>query len=106
MEGSEIVVTVALPEKLARLIRERGVDVESFVIEAIEEGLKLDPREELPTRLEVAEYMLRRAEEKLGKDDAVQASEKLYNAVEECVKVLACVEKLEECRKAREKDGW
>jgi len=73
-------VTVTIPERLARLIRGRGVDVESFVIEAVEKSLELDPQEELFTRLEVAIHMLRRAEEELGRGDAVQASEKLYKA--------------------------
>ena len=55
--------------------------------------------EELETRMEIAEYMLRRAREELEQGDPVQASEKLYKAVEECIKVLACLEDLEECRR-------
>ena len=83
-------------------IRRRGFDLESFVLEAVERMLELDPREEVEARLEIAKYMLRRGREELEKGDPVQASEKLYKAAEECIKILACVEGLEECRRARE----
>jgi plasmid stabilization system protein ParE len=39
--------------------------------------------------LELAEEYLREVEDYVEKGDAVQASEKLYKAVEECVKALA-----------------
>ncbi len=98
---------VTIPEKLVEAIRRRGrLDIESFVLEAVERALGLDPREELEARLAIAEHMLRRAREELGRGDAVQASEKLYKAVEECIKILACLEGLEECRKAREEGQW
>lgn len=87
-------------------IRRRGFDLESFVLEAVERMLELDPREEVEARLEIAKYMLRRGREELEKGDPVQASEKLYKAAEECIKILACVEGLEECRRAREERGW
>ena len=99
--------TVRIPDVLAEAIRRRGhTDVESFVIDAIERALELDPREELETRLAIAEHMLSRGREELRRGDAAQASEKLYRAVEECIKVLACLEGLEECRRAREEGGW
>ncbi|AEM39062.1 PaREP1 family protein [Pyrolobus fumarii 1A] len=100
-------IIVAIPRRLVDAIRRRGhVDVESFVLEAVERALDLDPEEELETRVAVAEHMLRRARDVLEKGDAVQASEKLYKAVEECIKVLACLEGLEECRRAREEGQW
>ena len=99
--------TVTIPEALAKAIRRRGcVDVEAFVLEALGRVLDLDPREELETRVAVAEHMVMRAREELQRGDAVQASEKLYKAVEECIKVLACIEGLEECRRAREEGRW
>jgi len=98
--------SISIPERLAEAIRRRGFDLEAFVLEAIERVLKLDPSEEVLTRLEVARHMLRRAREELKKGDAVQASEKLYKAVEECIKALACLEGLEECRRARDEGGW
>ncbi len=97
---------VRLPEKLVKIIRGRGYDVEAFIIGAVEDKLGLDPREELETRLAIADYMFQRAKEELEKGDAVQASEKLYKVVEECIKVLVCLEGLEECRKAREEGQW
>jgi len=97
---------IGIPKGLAEAVRRRGLDLESFVIEAIERALKLDLHEEVVTRLEIARHMLRRAREELSKGDAVQASEKLYKAVEECIKVLVCLEGLEECRRARDEGGW
>jgi len=94
---------VEIPRSLVEAIRRRGFDLESFVLEAVERMLELDPRE---ARLEIAKYMLRRGREELEKGDPVQASEKLYKAAEECIKILACVEGLEECRRAREERGW
>ena len=78
----------------------------SSVLEAIERMLELDPGEEVETRLEIAKRMLRRAREELGRGDPVQASEKLYRAVEECIKILACLEGLDMCRRARGEGGW
>ncbi len=95
-----------MPKELAEAIRKRGYDLETFVLEAIERSLELDPSEEIVTRLEIAKHMLKRAREELDRGDAVQASEKLYKAVEECIKVLACIENLEECKKAREEGVW
>jgi HEPN domain-containing protein len=80
--------------------------LETFVIDSLERSLQLDPMEELEARIEIAEHMLRRAREELEEGDAVQASEKLYRAVEECIKILACLEGLEECRRAREEGQW
>ena len=36
----------------------------------------------------------------------MQASEKLYKAVEECIKVLACLDNLEECSRAATEAQW
>ena len=80
--------------------------MESFVVEAVESLLGLDPGEEPEARLAVAEHMLRRAGGELEKGDPVQAGEKLYKAAGECVKVLACLEGLEECSRARREGGW
>lgn len=98
--------TVVIPRELIEAIRRRGYDPESFIIEAIEKTLVLDPNEELGTRMAIAEHMLERAREELRKGDAVQASEKLYKAVEECIKILACLEELEECHRAHEEGRW
>ncbi len=99
--------TIVLPKGLVEKIAQRSrMDVEAFIIEAVQRLLNLDPEEELETRLEIAKHMLQRAREELERGDAVQASEKLYKAVEECIKVLACLYDIEECRRAREEGGW
>ena len=54
----------------------------------------------------IAEYMLERAREELKRGNPIQASEKLYKAVEECIKTLACLEGLEECERARREGQW
>ncbi|MGC8975020.1 MAG: PaREP1 family protein [Thermoprotei archaeon] len=51
--------------------------------------LGIDPKRVAEVRLEVAERMFREAEEYVAKGDPVQASEKIYKAVEECIKALA-----------------
>ncbi len=100
-------VVVVMPRKLVEAIRRRGrVDIESFIIEAIERALNLDPAEEVETKIAVAKHMLMRAKEELRRNDAVPASGKLYKAVEECVKALACLEGLEECEAARREGQW
>lgn len=44
--------------------------------------------------------------EELQKGDPVQASEKLYRVAEECIKVLACLKGLEECKRAQRGTWW
>ncbi len=97
---------VSIPARLAREARRRGLDLESLVLEAVAEKLSSDPSEELANRLSIAGHMLLRAREELEKGDAVQASEKIYKAVEEALKVLACIHSLEECERARREGGW
>ena len=99
-------VKISVPRAIIEAIQKRGHDPESFMLEAVTEKLSSDPREEYQARIAIAEHMLERAREELDRGDPVQASEKLYKAVEECIKVLACLEALEECRRAREEGGW
>ena len=47
-----------------------------------------------------------KSKEYLAKGDTVQASEKLYKAVEECIKVLAERYKLPEYKKAKRERRW
>ncbi len=49
------------------------------------------------------EEIITKGKEYLAKGDAVQASEKLYKGVEECIKLLAEKHKLPEFEKAKEK---
>ena len=57
-------------------------------------------------KLEFIKLLLIEADDFLMKGDAVQSSEKLYKAAEECVKALSEVFKLEEVKAAEEKGGW
>ena len=75
-----------IPEELIKAAEERGIDVIDLIINAIG---KSDPSASIRIRLELAEKYLNEAREYMSKGDAVQASEKLYKAAEECVKALA-----------------
>jgi hypothetical protein len=76
---------IYIPEKLAKELEKRGLNVVDIVASALD----LDPETVIEARLELAEEYLREVEDYVGKGDAVQASEKLYKTVEECVKALA-----------------
>ena len=54
----------------------------------------------------MARRLLAEAEECLAKGDAVQSSEKLYKAAEECIKALAERLNLKEVKEAEEKGRW
>ncbi|WP_243674734.1 PaREP1 family protein [Vulcanisaeta distributa] len=76
-----------IPRELIKAAEERGIDITDLIINAISKndpsigGVKL--------RLQLAEKYLNEAKDYVSKGDAVQASEKLYKAAEECVKALA-----------------
>jgi hypothetical protein len=57
-------------------------------------------------RIEIIKNLLAEAEEYLAKGDAVQSSEKLYKAAEECIKLLSERFNLPEAKKAEEKGRW
>lgn len=105
--GGEVVnETIMVPRKLVEEAKKRGIDVEEIVIRALAEALELDPGELAWVRLELAEKMLGEAKDYLAKGDAVQASEKLYKAVEECIKLLAQLYRLPEYEKAVREGRW
>jgi len=58
------------------------------------------------SRIEFIRHLLIEAEEYLARGDAVQSSEKLYKAVEECVKALSERFNLPEVRDAEERGRW
>lgn len=91
---------VSIPRRLVEEARRRGIDLESMIVELLARELELDPRDEARLHLELAEKYFREAVELLEKGDPVQASEKLYKAAEECIKILACLENLDEYRRA------
>jgi hypothetical protein len=57
-------------------------------------------------RIEIIKNLFTEAEEYLAKGDAVQSSEKLYKAAEECIKLLSERFNLPEAKKAEEKGRW
>jgi len=86
--------------------KELGLDLESVAIEVLLRELKLDPFEEAEIRLELAKEFLNEAKSYIARGDAVQSSEKLYKAAEECIKVLAQLLNVPEAAKARELGRW
>lgn len=95
-----------IPRRLLEKARARGIDVESFVAEALARALGIDPREEAEVHLELAERFLEEGRELLRKGDPVQASEKLYRVAEECIKAMAMALGLEESKEARARGTW
>jgi hypothetical protein len=57
-------------------------------------------------RIEIIRNLLAKAEEYLAKRDAIQSSEKLYKAAEECIKLLSERFNLPEVKEAEEKKKW
>lgn len=57
-------------------------------------------------RVKLVERLLSEANGYLEKGDAVQSSEKLYKAAEECIKTLAERLNLKEVKEAEEKGRW
>jgi Archaeal PaREP1/PaREP8 family. len=64
-------------------------------------GNRLDPHEIARARIELAEKYLEEAKDYINKKDAVQASEKMYKVVEECIKALAETLNTPETQEAR-----
>lgn len=99
-------VSISIPRKLYEKAREKGVDVESLILDSLIRGLELDPGEEASIHVEVAEKAFKSGGELLSKGDVVQASEKLYKTAEECIKALSLAMGLEEAGEAKAKGRW
>ncbi|MEM3546173.1 MAG: PaREP1 family protein [Candidatus Bathyarchaeia archaeon] len=84
-----MVEIVYLPRRAAEEAKRRGIDIGDLILKVLAQELKLDPEEVSEARLELASRFFEEANAYLEKGDAVQASEKLYKVVEECIKVLA-----------------
>ena len=98
--------SVEIPKKLYEEAKKIGIDINEIVFTILTEKLKLDPKEIVKARLELAEKFLKEAEQYLEKGDSVQASEKIYKTVEECIKALAQYYDTPEYRKALKEDRW
>ena len=99
-------VSVGIPRRLYEEAVRRGIDVESRIIELLAKDLGLDPKDEAPLHLELAERFMSEGMELLRRGDTIQASEKLYKVAEECIKAMAEALNLEEVAKAREGGRW
>jgi hypothetical protein len=98
--------SIFIPKKVVNEVRKLGVDVESYIADLIINSINLDPKTEVEVRLELAVKYLEEGKELIDKD-AIQASEKLYKAAEECVKVLASHFNLEDIlRRVKEGGKW
>jgi hypothetical protein len=93
---------VHIPERIVEEIERRGLSV--VYPPAFSRGL--DPGIAAGARVELAEKYLAEAEEHLARGDAVQASEKLYKVVEECIKALAELYDTPEHREAAREGRW
>ncbi len=98
--------TIELPKKLVEKLKERGLDPTTHIVDTLVRELELDPVEEAETRIELAEKYLEEARKYIERGDAVQASEKMYKVVEECIKALAHMHKLPEYEKAVKEGRW
>lgn len=110
VDGSEMssfsIISIRVPKKVIDKAGELGLDLESILYEAILRELRLDPSEEAELRLELARKHLDEAKAYVEKGDAIQTSEKLYKAVEECIMVLAHQLNVPEAARAREYGRW
>lgn len=97
---------VWMPKRLVDEAERRGLDLESFLISAVVDALKLDPEGEAVVRVEIAERFMEEARRCIDEGNAVQASEKLYKVAEECIKALAIKFKAPEAEEAKKEGRW
>ncbi len=102
--GIDVSVSVIIPKRIAEEITKRGLNLEDTVLNILIEKLGLDPATVTEARLELAKKYLGEGAELVDKDP-VQASEKLYKAAEECVRVLAIHLNLSDIIREVEKRG-
>ena len=98
--------TVTLPRRIIEEARRRNIDIEELILDAVSIILSDNPEAVIEARLEAAERYLNEAKDYVNKGDAVQASEKMYKVVEECIKALAQAYNIEEYVKASGEGKW
>ena len=85
-------ILVVIPRRLALGVFRRGLSLERCYLRCYLRGfsryLGLDPKTVVESRLELTEIHLEAGRE-LADKDPIQATEKLYKATRECIKVLA-----------------
>ena len=90
-------------EELIKWAEEKGIDVEELILSALS---RVDPKESIKLRIELAEKYMAEAFKYLSKGDAVQASEKAYKAAEGVVKALSEKFNLPEYQQAVKEGRW
>ena len=96
--------TSQVPERLIKEVEGRGLSIVDLIISALYG--ELDSKIITESRIELAERYLSEARSYLDKGDSIQASEKMYKVVEECIKALAEYYKVSELEEARRRGGW
>ena len=94
-----------LPPTLVEALRRRGLDV-GYVVDILAKSLGVDPPSLARAHAELAVRAFREGLALAERGDVVQASEKLYKAVEEAVKALAIAGDLDEAREALARGRW
>ncbi len=90
-------ITVSLPEKVLRLLKEKaeaeGRSIEELILISLLDKYAInDPETRAELYLKLSEKYLSEAEKLLRREDYLQASEKAWGAVAEMVKALAAKE--------------
>ncbi|MEM4061215.1 MAG: PaREP1 family protein [Pyrobaculum sp.] len=101
-----MVEVVYLPRRAAEEAKRRGLDIGDLILKVLAQELKLDPEEISEARLELASRFFEEANLYLEKGEAVQASEKLYKTVEECIKALAEVFNVPQVEEVKRRGKW
>lgn len=99
------VAAVSIPKVIVDKLVERGIDVETYVVDMLAEAVGLDPVAVAEAHLELAVRFLAEGRA-LADRDPVQASEKLYKAAEEAVKALAHLNLSEVLRRVEVRGRW
>ena len=97
---------IVVPRHIAEEAEKRGLDIQELVLRALGEALNLDPEEVAKARVEIARKSLAEAREYVARGDPIQAGEKLYKAVEECLKALAEKHKAPQLEAAKKRGRW
>ena len=99
-------IIIELPESIIRKVEEKGYNIIDLILDTLVKKVNIDPNDIVEVRLKIAERTLKEAEEYIERGDPVQASEKIYKTVEECIKALAIKYKLPEYEEASKEGRW
>ncbi|MFP3215920.1 MAG: PaREP1 family protein [Vulcanisaeta sp.] len=98
------VVAVVLPRRLVEEVVSMGLDLVDVIVNALSGSV--DPSLTSEARVVLAEKYLEEAREYIAKGGAIQASEKMYKVVEECIKALTETLNTPETQEARKNGRW